>query len=142
MCSSGFRSLISLLNAAKEQPSAFPIPAEFLTFDSRISPGNSEKAGCSPAVDYNKLKVTFPPSVATHSPQQTFYLDETGLLRRQDYSVDIMGGTGSTNYATEPRDFGGLIVPTKRRIYDRQPDNRPNTEHVTVAVDIRTLALS
>ena len=98
--------------------------------------------GCSPAVDYNKLKVTFPPSVATHSPQQTLYLDETGLLRRQDYSVDIMGGTGSTNYATEPRDFGGLIVPTKRRIYDRQPDNRPNSEHVTVAVDIHTLALS
>ena len=86
--------------------------------------------------------MTFPPSVATHSPQQTLYLDETGLLRRQDYSVDIMGGTGSTNYATEPRDFGGLIVPTKRRIYDGQPDNRPNTEHVTVAIDIRTLALS
>ena len=86
--------------------------------------------------------MTFPPSVATHSPQQTFYLDGTGLLRRQDYSVDIMGRTDSTNYATEPRDFGGLIVPTKRRIYDGQPDNRPNTEHVTVAVDIRTLALS
>ena len=86
--------------------------------------------------------MTFPPSVATHSPQQTLYLDETGLLRRQDYSVDIMGRTDSTNYATEPQDFGGLIVPTKRRIYDRQPDNRPNTEHVTVAVDIRTLALS
>ena len=53
-----------------------------------------------------------------------------------------MGRTDSTNYATEPQDFGGLIVPTKRRIYDSQPDNRPNAEHVTVAVDIRTLALS
>ena len=86
--------------------------------------------------------MTFPPSVATHGPQQTFNLDETGRLRRQDYSVDVMGRTDSTNYATEPQDFGGLIVPTKRRIYDGQPDNRPNTEHVTVAVDIRTLALS
>ena len=84
--------------------------------------------------------MTFPPSVATHSPQQTFDLDGTGLFRRQDYSVDIMGRTDSTNYATEPRDFGGLIVPTKRRIYDRSPTT--NTEHVTVAVDIRSLALS
>jgi hypothetical protein len=84
--------------------------------------------------------VTFPPSVVSHSPQQSLYLDETGLLPRQDYSVDIMGRTDSTNYATEPRDFGGLIVPTKRRIYDRSPTT--NTEHVTVAVDIRSLALS
>jgi hypothetical protein len=45
MCSSEPRSLISLLNAAKEQPQAVPIAAEFLTFGPPLSHGNSKKAG-------------------------------------------------------------------------------------------------
>jgi hypothetical protein len=39
------RSLISLLNAAKEQPMASAIVAEFLTFGPRLSRRVSEKAG-------------------------------------------------------------------------------------------------
>jgi hypothetical protein len=34
-----------------------------------------------------------PASVPSHSTVQTFYFDATDLLRRHDYSVDIMGGT-------------------------------------------------
>lgn len=91
---------------------------------------------------WRRLKVTFPAYVPTHSPQQIFYFDETGLLCREDYSVEIMGGTDSANYATDPQVFDGLIVPTKRRIFDRQPDNRPNTDHVIVAIDIHRLVVS
>jgi hypothetical protein len=47
MCGFEPRSLISLLNAAKEQPAGLPNAAEFLTFGPRLSPGNSEKAGLS-----------------------------------------------------------------------------------------------
>ena len=94
------------------------------------------------AETWRRLRVTFPAYVATHSPQQIFYFDETGLLCREDYSVEIMGGTDSANYATDPQDFGGLIMPTKRRIYDRQPDNHPNREHVIVAIDIHHLGVS
>jgi hypothetical protein len=39
------RSLISLLNAAKEQRMASAIAAEFLTFGPLLSRGNSEKVG-------------------------------------------------------------------------------------------------
>jgi hypothetical protein len=45
MCSSEPRSLISLLNAAKEQPSALAIAAEFLTFGPRLSREKQRKAG-------------------------------------------------------------------------------------------------
>jgi hypothetical protein len=44
MYSSEPRSLISLLNAAKEQLAASAIAAEFLIFDPRLSRENSEKA--------------------------------------------------------------------------------------------------
>jgi hypothetical protein len=39
------RSLISLLNAAKEQPAGFANAVEFLTFGPGPSRGNSKKAG-------------------------------------------------------------------------------------------------
>jgi hypothetical protein len=45
MCSFEPRSLISLLNAAKQQPMASAIAAEFLIFGPPLSRENSEKAG-------------------------------------------------------------------------------------------------
>jgi hypothetical protein len=57
MCSFKPRSLISLLNAAKEQPAALAIAAEFLTFGPRLSRGTAKKLadpGCSPAANYNR----------------------------------------------------------------------------------------
>lgn len=85
---------------------------------------------------WRRLKVTFPPDVASHSTEQLFYFDASGLLRRHDYSVDIMGGTSSANYAVEPKAFGGLVFPTKRRVYAIGPDNRPLLGRVAVAIDI------
>lgn len=82
------------------------------------------------------LKVTFPPNVPSHSSEQTFYFDNTGLLRRHDYSVEIMGGTSSANYATEHKSVGGLVTPMKRRVYAKAPDNRPLRDRVAVAIDI------
>lgn len=85
---------------------------------------------------WRRLKVTFPPDVASHSTEQVFYFDAGGILRRHDYSVEIMGGTSSANYATDPRTFGGLVFPTRRRVYSIGPDNRPILDRVAVAIDI------
>src|SRR5262249_46939955 len=40
---------------------------------------------------WRRLKVRFPADIATHSTEQTLYLDRQGLLRRQDYNVEIDG---------------------------------------------------
>lgn len=85
---------------------------------------------------WRRLKVIFPPDVASHSTEQIFYFDAAGILRRHDYSVEIMGGTSSANYASEPQTFGGLVFPTKRRVYAIGADNRPILERVAVAIDI------
>jgi hypothetical protein len=37
------------------------------------------------------VEVELPPELHTHSRRQTFYFDETGLLRRHDYVADIVG---------------------------------------------------
>ena len=88
---------------------------------------------------WRRLKVTFPASVPSHSKVQTFYFDASGILRRHDYSVDVMGGTSSANYASEPQDFGGLVFPTKRRVYATGPDNRPLRDRVAVAIDFLSI---
>jgi hypothetical protein len=88
---------------------------------------------------WRRLKVIFPANVPSHSTQQTFYFDATGILRRHDYSVDVMGGTSSANYASEPRSFGGFIFPTKRRVYATGPDNRPLRDRVAVAIDFLSI---
>jgi hypothetical protein len=85
---------------------------------------------------WRRLKVRFPSNVHSHSTEQTFYFDASGLLKRHDYSVEIMGGTASANYATDPVSFGGIVFPTKRRVFATGPDNRPVRSRVAVAIDV------
>lgn len=90
---------------------------------------------------WRRLAVVFPTDVHSHSTRQIFYFDATGILRRHDYSVDVMGGTSSANYATEPEEFEGLIFPTKRRIYAIGPDNRPLLDRIAIAIDFDHIRL-
>ncbi|MCR5857470.1 hypothetical protein [Mesorhizobium sp. J428] len=91
---------------------------------------------------WRRLKVTFPEDTPSHSTVQTFYFDKSGLLRRQDYSVEIMGGTTSANYASDYKEFGGLQFPTKRRVYRAGTDNRPLLDRVSVSIDVLDLKVS
>ncbi len=86
--------------------------------------------------EWRRLKVRFPFSIASHSAEQVFYFDRHGLLRRQDYTAEVLGGLPGTHYTCEPKEFGGLVFPTRRRAYARGPDNRPVTERIAVAIDI------
>src|SRR6266481_6385939 len=48
--------------------------------------------------DWRRLRATFPPDIATHSAVQTFYFDDTGLLKRHDYEVEIAGRNPAAHY--------------------------------------------
>ena len=41
---------------------------------------------------WRPLKATFPNSVASHTREQVSYFGEDGLLRRHEYTVDVMDG--------------------------------------------------
>ena len=90
---------------------------------------------------WRRLKVTFPPTVHSHSTEQTVYFDAAGILRRHDYSVDVVGGTRSANYALKPKSFGGVVYPMERRIYVTGPDNRPLLERVVLSIEIHDIKL-
>lgn len=85
---------------------------------------------------WRRLHVVFPPQIATHSAEQTFYFNSDGLLVRHDYEVDIQGRNAAARYLTDPVDVGGIIVPGKMRIYPRRTDNQAMPEPLIVSVDL------
>ena len=85
--------------------------------------------------------MTFPDNVKSHSREQISCFGPDGLLRRHDYTVDILGGATGLNYASEYRDIDGIIVPTKRRIYAWEGDYQPVKEPLLVAIDMRDIHL-
>ena len=92
--------------------------------------------------NYRRLQITFPSEIATHGKTQTFYIDETGLIRRHDYDVDILGGSGAVHYLSNYTDVQGIKIATKRRVYVRQADNSPLLpEPLLVSVDLSEIKL-
>ncbi len=85
---------------------------------------------------WRRLKVTFPDWVKSHTREQFSCFGPDGLLRRHDYTVDILGGATGLNYASEYRDVQGIIVPTRRRIYAYEDDYVKVPDPVLVAIDM------
>jgi hypothetical protein len=44
---------------------------------------------------WRRLKVTFPDDIASHTREQVTYFGPDGLMRRHDYSVDVLGGANN-----------------------------------------------
>jgi hypothetical protein len=104
----------------------------------------SEEIGSIEVEDetWRRLKVTFPEEVKSHTREQIFNFGPDGLLRRHDYSVDILGGATGLNYASDYREIDGLMFPTKRRVYAYEGDYQIVPEPLLVAVDISGISLS
>src|SRR3984885_3830332 len=91
---------------------------------------------------WRRLKVTFPDDVKSHTKVQISCFGPDGLLRRHDYTGDILGGATGLNYASDYRDVDGIIVPTKRRIYAYEGDYQLVKEPLLVSIDMGEIALS
>ncbi|MEA1648032.1 hypothetical protein UAJ10_03230 [Nitrospirillum sp. BR 11164] len=90
---------------------------------------------------WQRLRVTFPQDIATHSTVQTLYVDQDGLLKRHDYDVEIAGGTSGAHYVSGYIDVQGLKFPTERRIFPRLPDGTSLSEPLVVSIDLSNFAL-
>ena len=55
-------------------------------------------------------RVTFPDSIAGHTRNQVSYFGPDGLLRRHEYTVDVLGNAPGLNYASDYRAANGLMV--------------------------------
>lgn len=90
---------------------------------------------------WRRLQVTYPDDVATMSTEQVLYVDDTGLIRRRDYQVDVAGGSPAAHYVTGHRRVGGVVVPTSRRIYVRGEDGRPVRDQLVVSIELAEISV-
>jgi hypothetical protein len=90
---------------------------------------------------WRRLQVRLPRSIATHNPDQVFYFDSEGLQRRMDYIVEINGSTLVGHYTSRYKNFAGLQVATRRRVFRRNPDNTVNLNLPSITLDIHDVEL-
>lgn len=85
---------------------------------------------------WRRLKITFPDDIKSHTRQQISCFGPDGLLRRHDYTVDILGGATGLNYAYDYQDIEGIVIPTKRRIYAYEGNYERVPEPLLVQIDM------
>jgi hypothetical protein len=90
---------------------------------------------------WRRMKVTFPDRIKSHTRQQISCFGPDGLLRRHDFTIDILGGATGALYATDYRDVDGIRIPTKRRGYAWQGDYQVIAEPLLVAIDMSEITL-
>jgi hypothetical protein len=83
-----------------------------------------------------RLHATFPDDVPTHSREQVFHFDAERLLRRIDYTAEVVGGWAhAAHFCEEYRTFDGIRVPTRRRVVPTFA-GRPLPGPTLVAIDV------
>jgi hypothetical protein len=64
-----------------------------------------------------RMHVTFPDDIPAHSREQVFHFDAGHLLRRIDYTAEVVGGWAhAAHLCEEYRTFAGIRAPTRRRV--------------------------
>jgi len=78
---------------------------------------------------WRRLGVRFPPYLATHRSEQTFYFDRHSLLRRLDYSAEYEDDTQIAQLFSGHQRFSGILLPTLCRLlrvgFDGVPIAKP-----------------
>jgi hypothetical protein len=85
---------------------------------------------------WRRLRVTWPPHLATHSTEQTLYIGDDGLIRRHDYDVEIAAGNRGAHYISGYTQVAGIMIPTRHRIFPRAEDGQALTDPLLVSIDL------
>ncbi len=88
---------------------------------------------------WRPLRVTFPDNIASHTRKQISYFRPDGLLRRHEYTVDVLGNAPGLNYASAYRTTNGIVVPHERRVFAYDSEKRKVAEPLLVAIDIHEI---
>jgi hypothetical protein len=91
---------------------------------------------------WRRLRVSFPDYIASHCKTQITHFGPDGLMRRHDYTVDILGGATGANYPSDYRLVQGIRMPTKRRIYAYDQNLQKVPEPLLVSLDFGKLTFS
>ncbi len=87
-----------------------------------------------------RVQATFPTDIPTHSRKQVFYFDERRLLRRLDYTAEVVGGWASAaHFCDEYKTFGKLVVPTRRWVLPFFFEKKLMAGPTLVAIDVHDI---
>jgi hypothetical protein len=93
--------------------------------------------------EWRRLDASFPDSIDTHSREQSFYFDRDGLLRRHDYTPDVISRFARAAHLTDAhRESGGLVFPTRRRVVPKGSGNRPLPGPTLVSIELDEIEVS
>lgn len=90
---------------------------------------------------WRRLRVVYPDNIPSHCTEQTLYFDDSGLLRRLDYTADVLESVVAAHYCDDYREFGGIMFPTRRRAYRRLENNQPDKRVCYIKVDISAVVV-
>jgi hypothetical protein len=85
---------------------------------------------------WRRLEVTFPSYIASHTRRQVSYFGPDGLIRRHDYTVDVLGGAAGAHYISGYQEVDGIVVPTRRRVFAMGRNNHPALDALLVSIDV------
>lgn len=87
---------------------------------------------------WQRLRVVFPADIPCFAPEQVFYADSTGLVRRIDYAPALSGPWFRVaQYLESFESASGLVFPMERRTYPCLPSS-----HVVKMMPFSSLSLS
>jgi hypothetical protein len=92
-----------------------------------------------------RLRARFPSHIVSHSAEQVFHFGPDGLLRRHDYTPELLlgnpGHLAIAHYTSDHQRFEGISFPTRRHAIALTPDGRATPEPVLVSIDISRVSI-
>lgn len=92
-----------------------------------------------------RLRARFPSHIASHCSEQVFHFGPDGLLRRHDYTAEVVvgdrGHLSVAHYASDHVRSGGISFPTRRRAVGLQPDGTTIPQPVFVTLQFGEIAV-
>ena len=86
------------------------------------------------------LEVTYPDDVPAHTKVQQLYFGDDFMLRRLDYTTDVLGGVAA-HYCYDLVTIDGLVFPTLRRVVRRTPEGPLLSGRTAFILDYTDLAV-
>ena len=92
---------------------------------------------------WRRLDVRFPEGFPTHCREQCFYFDAQGLLRRHDYTPEVVASfANAAHMVSGHRQVDGLVFGTHRQVLPKAPGGRPLPGPTVVWIDLDSVAVS
>ncbi|MFG2358641.1 hypothetical protein [Streptomyces sp. NPDC048521] len=88
---------------------------------------------------WRRLQITFPDHIATHCRKQVFYFGSDGLLRRHDYTPEVINAGHAAHYPSDYEEFDGIMVPTRRRVFRLGEDGTVYRDMELVTIDVESV---